>query len=573
MPDGSLVTVAGVTLTGSDFSEGGGYLADASGSIAVLLADGAFGRGVLLQVSGTVDDRYAQRTIRSDASGILVGDPAPEPLPFEIATGEVGEPLEGSLVRLSGTITGAATVLSNGIAFDLDDGSGATRVLVDGATGIDTSAWGRDVELSLIGVVGQRDSSGSGSGGYRVQPRDPLDILAVVPAPSPTPSPDPSPSAVASPTATPGGSDSPAPSATPAPTTPLLTIAAARDAEVGYRLRLRGVVTAPSGLLEPGSAVVQDTTGAILIRLGDDAGSLSLGQFVELEGTRSTKAGMLSLRVIRPATLLGTLADPDPLRRATGALGEVEEARLVIARGVVSTSVSKLGGGGISFAIDDGSGPIRVSISPRAGIAMASVVRGAWLELRGVLGQETTGKEPLRGYRIWPRTSADLNVIAAPIAGSSTTCCASTDGESQRPAAGGLLEQGPGDAASASRVPAVPPLLARPHPTASPAVVTMAADEPTAGPPVQSPRGAGLVVSGMGLAAAAALLAWRGRRGRLAAADADPVPGATQPAAEVDDALPRLALLRSDAGDPSKERRILPPTRRSTLKTKEPPPP
>jgi len=33
--------------------------------------------------------------------------------------------------------------------------------------------------------------------------------------------------------------------------------------------------------------------------------------------------------------------------------------------------------------------------------------------LRGVLGQQTTGQQPDRGYRLWPRDSADLQVLAA----------------------------------------------------------------------------------------------------------------------------------------------------------------
>ena len=60
------------------------------------------------------------------------------------------------------------------------------------------------------------------------------------------------------------------------------------------------MVIAQSGLLEAGSAVVQDSTGAILLRLEAGAGSIGLGQLVELEGTRATKAGMLSLRVTKP---------------------------------------------------------------------------------------------------------------------------------------------------------------------------------------------------------------------------------------------------------------------------------
>ena len=212
----------------------------------------------------------------------------------------------------------------------------------------------------------------------------------------------------------------------------------------GTVLRIRGVVTAQSGLLETGSAVVQDATGGILIRLGTDVGSLALGQLVELEGTRSTKAGMLSLRVVVPPLLLGTQADPEPIRRGTGALGEADEARLVVVRGAVSTAVSRPRGGNVSFAIDDGSGPIRVTISSQTGIDR-TLTKGAWLELRAVLAQETTGAAPQNGYRLWPRTAADLRVIAAAVVGgASTGCCAATKAASRSPV-GGVLEDAVAD--------------------------------------------------------------------------------------------------------------------------------
>ena len=70
MADGSIVTVRGVALTASDATDGGGYLVDATGGIAVLPATGSFARGQDVVVTGTLDDRYAQRTLRVDASGI-----------------------------------------------------------------------------------------------------------------------------------------------------------------------------------------------------------------------------------------------------------------------------------------------------------------------------------------------------------------------------------------------------------------------------------------------------------------------------------------------------------------------
>ena len=44
---------------------------------------------------------------------------------------------------------------------------------------------------------------------------------------------------------------------------------------------------------------------AILLRLGDEAGSLRLGELVEVAGTRSTKSGMETIRVTTPARQLG----------------------------------------------------------------------------------------------------------------------------------------------------------------------------------------------------------------------------------------------------------------------------
>jgi len=45
MADGSTVLVEGVTLTDQAFTDGGGFIDDGSGGIAVLLSDGGFPRG------------------------------------------------------------------------------------------------------------------------------------------------------------------------------------------------------------------------------------------------------------------------------------------------------------------------------------------------------------------------------------------------------------------------------------------------------------------------------------------------------------------------------------------------
>jgi hypothetical protein len=413
LPDGTTLTISGVALTDSGFSEGGGYLDDGSAGIAVLMADGAFDRGSQLTISGTLDDRYAQRTLRSSATELTGGDLAVEPAPLLVATGAVGEPTEGRLVSVGGQIQGPPTALSGGLAFDLDDGSGAVRVFVGTPTAIDTDAWSRGASLTLIGVVGQRDSSGTGSGGYRVQPRDPADILGLAPPPTPSPSPTARPVATSTPAASPNPSPPVAPSPTPRGLA-AVSIAAARAAATGARLRIVGTVTIGSGLLDPGSAVVQDRSAGILIRLGGDAGVLRRGERVELSGTRSTKSGMLTLRVTEAAIRRSSLAEPVALSLRTGSAGEGQEALLVKVRGAIATAPRRSSAGSLSFDLDDGSGPVRVFVLPGVATQIALPGRGAWVEIVGVLGQETTGALPQRGYRVWPRASDDLRIVSLP---------------------------------------------------------------------------------------------------------------------------------------------------------------
>ncbi|HET9498342.1 MAG TPA: lamin tail domain-containing protein [Candidatus Limnocylindria bacterium] len=472
MPDGSAVVVRGTTLTDSAFADGGGYLADVSGGIAVLLEDGTFPRGVEIIVTGTVDDRFAQRTLRVDAASLSILGPGEDFEAMLVATGAVNEGEESRLVTISGLVAGSPTVLAAGLAYDVDDGSGPIRVLVGPATGIDTSAWLPGSVVTTSGVVGQRDSSGTGTEGYRVQPRDSGDVLAVAPPATPEPT--------ASPSAT-----SPTPTPTPSPDA-LVSIAEARAAPTGTRLRIRGVVTLPTGLVDASSAVVADAGGAILVRTGSEVGRLRRGQLVELTGTRSTLSGMVSLRVTQRPAFLGTQAEPAAVRQTTSGVGEADEARLVVVRGLVDDGPRRTTGGGLTLTVNDGSGPLRVFVAAATGITAPALPSGSWVEIRGVVGQQTSGSAPDAGYRLWPRDRADLQVVARAAAGvRGSSSGASTggpgeprtqpDGLSAPPAipslktsdlggaaarAPSVLERGTSDGAGRTAVPPIPVPLA-----------------------------------------------------------------------------------------------------------------
>lgn len=564
-PDGTTVLVEGVALSDSAFTDGGGYLADATGGIAVLVADGSFARGALLRISGTLDDRFSQRTIRAEASGVQVLGGGADPTAAVLLTGSVGEASEGSLVEIVGQVVSSATVLTSGVAYDVDDGSGPIRVMVGTSTGIDTAAWERGVLVQLRGVVGQRDSSGTGTSGYRVQPRDGADVLSLT---SPTASPSPSSSASPSPGPNPG----------------VISIAAARSQPTNARVVVRGVVTLPSGLVEDGTAAIQDATGAIVLRLGDEAGSLRLGELVEVAGTRSTKSGMETLRVTTAVRHLGSQALPDAHRRDTGALGEADEATLVSVRGAVTVTPRRTSADNVYFDVDDGSGPIRIFAAPGAEVDTEHLLAGTTVVMTGVLGQETTGRLPERGYRLWPRRPRDLEIVEQPagagIGGATGVPTSGSDGASPGAtggAAGSTGEPRSGHVAQQNR----PHLAAQ---GAVPTLVLRASAVPVTRPPATDaqpiPLAAGLIalggllLIGSGLAAGrpelpGLLLAWIRERIRRPADPIDAEAGGD--VGERLPVLPRLVPLAvadesGVAGDRAgravrEERgRILPPT-------------
>jgi len=93
----------------------------------------------------------------------------------------------------------------------------------------------------------------------------------------------------------------------------------------------------------------------------------------------------------------------------------------VIVRGAVVASARRASSGTVSFEIDDGSGPLRVVLGASLKADDEAFVAGSWVEVRGVLGQETAGAQPARGYRVWPRDSGDLRILATATAAAGGT--------------------------------------------------------------------------------------------------------------------------------------------------------
>lgn len=428
LPSGTAVTVAGVLTTDLGALESGrtAFVQDASGGIAVYL-DAAvttiIPAGTTVEISGTIDSRYAQTTVRAAEPALLNAGPAALPEPTAIATGSAGEAVEGRRVTVVGTIAGSTDVLADGSAVNVDDGSGPVRLVI-----VPDALAGRDLPpgstVQATGVLGQRDSSGSGTSGYRLYVTASSD-LAIEPAPTPTPTPtptstpEPSPDGTPTPTqtATPTAGPSASPSPSPAPSSGLLSIGAARARPIGSTVKVRGVVIAEAGRLgTPPLIAIADSTGGIVVRLPDGASGASRGRSLIVRGSLADPYGQLEIRPAGASEVMDDGSGPVPAPIELGAAGpsEATEGSLVRSAGVVVARPVKATSGDITLTIETTSGTrVRLMADASSGIRTDALVLGARYRATGVAGQRASKKGLPDGYRIWLRDPADVVLLAA----------------------------------------------------------------------------------------------------------------------------------------------------------------
>jgi hypothetical protein len=404
LADGDGVTLQGVLTTTLGALDGGrgGFIADASGGIALYLPaiPANLPAGTLVRATGTVDDRYGQRTLRVSDGGLAELGSADLPAPVSLATGEADEAHEGILVAVSGTISAAPDALSDGTGLWLDDGSGTVRVVVTPAAAGDLVLT-KGARVAAAGPLGQH-ASGS-SAGYRVVVTEPGAIVILAAPPEASPS-GPGTSASAGPSAADSG-------------LPLESIADARAMAVGTTVHVAGVVTMAPGTT--GSALlftIGDPTGGVFVRLDGALDGLAIGRSVEVAGTLASPYGQLEIRY--PVGMkLGSLdGDPAPVRVRLGALDESTEGSLVMAIGTVDSV--RVESGRLILEVGDGSVEVRVMADPASGLGRSDVTRGDFVIVTGIVGQYASASGAADGYRLWLRNRSDLVVLS--IGGGST---------------------------------------------------------------------------------------------------------------------------------------------------------
>ncbi|HET8786988.1 MAG TPA: hypothetical protein VFM38_15245, partial [Candidatus Limnocylindrales bacterium] len=425
LPDGTTVTLAGVLTTDLGALEGtrGAFVQDATGGIAIYLdapLTTPLPIGTSLVVRGSIDDRFAQRTLRAAETDIVATGAAAVPESLAVTSGAASEALEGLRIGVTGRITAGPDALADGTAVTIDDGSGPLRVIITpDALGARELAVGGIV--TATGPLGQRDSTGSGTTGYRLFVTAP-DDLSVQPAPTPTPTSSPTPTATPAPTPeptpTPTATSTPSPSstATPSPSPSGPTIAAARALPVGTIVTVRGVVTAEPGRLgTPALFAIADASGGIVVKLPSGVVPPPRGRALVVTGPLADPYGQTE---IRPAaagvTAQGTEALPAPIDLPASGPNETTEARLVRVTGTALAKPTKATSGDITLLVETSSGTqVRVMADASSGLTASSLVKGARYGLVGVAGQRATRKGALDGYRVWLRDRHDITLLTA----------------------------------------------------------------------------------------------------------------------------------------------------------------
>jgi hypothetical protein len=181
LPLGTVVTIDGsVTVPSGAFSSStfdqGFAIQDQTAGIYVSTIDNlGFAPRQQVRVTGTLANAVLPGLlVLIDVTVTKPHGSGPKVQPLPVTTGGVGEGTEGSLVRITGTITQPIiNDLPFGFIIFLNDGSGEVHAFVAASTGIDVSGLSQGQTIEVTGF------SGEFAGAFEVDPRFQNDIKIV----------------------------------------------------------------------------------------------------------------------------------------------------------------------------------------------------------------------------------------------------------------------------------------------------------------------------------------------------------------------------------------------------------
>jgi LPXTG-motif cell wall-anchored protein len=207
-------------------------------------------------------------------------------------------------------------------------------------------------------------------------------------------------------TPTPGGAGGSNPPSNPV-ASQVTSIYEARRAAEGTKVILRAQVTSPPHLLASRTMYVQDATAGLRVYIEHgDYSPLNLGDWTLLTGVMAERQGERQIRVYAAydVVLIGPGTPPAPALVKTKDVGEENEGRLVVVRGVVESK------SGDYLYVNDGSGTARVYINDATGIDKSPFEKGKVVEIMGIVSQWDESAPYDEGYRLMPRYQQDLQL-------------------------------------------------------------------------------------------------------------------------------------------------------------------
>jgi len=155
--DGSVTVPSGTCASSAAPLNQGFAIQDRTAGIFVSVEeDLGFAPRQQVRVTGELADDGFGMLILTDVTDIKPHGRGPSVRPLPLATGSVGEATEGTLVTITGTITGPIVEAPTfGFTITLDDGSGAVHAFVCASTGIDVSGLSAGQTIEVTGLSGQ----------------------------------------------------------------------------------------------------------------------------------------------------------------------------------------------------------------------------------------------------------------------------------------------------------------------------------------------------------------------------------------------------------------------------------
>jgi DNA/RNA endonuclease YhcR with UshA esterase domain len=187
----------------------------------------------------------------------------------------------------------------------------------------------------------------------------------------------------------------------------VVSIARARTLPLGTVVTVNGSATTPSGAFESSffdkGFGLQDRTAGIYVSVADDLGITPRSQ-VRVTGTLRDSFGLLILVPNDPGavTVHGKGPKVHPALRATGAINEASEGRLVRVVGAITQAPAADLPFGFKFFVDDGSGELTIFVNTQTNINLTSLAVGQIVSVTGFSSQFDTH------YEIDPRFQADI---------------------------------------------------------------------------------------------------------------------------------------------------------------------